>query len=175
MTSHLTAIARSKPSRPCLWLEGILTDGDISILDYGCGKGGDVRYLNSIGRAAIGYDPHFFPEKPEGTFDMVMCNYVLNVVESPVERGVVISTCASMAPKGVFAVRTEKCVAENKVATPRGDGFVNGRGTFQRGFTEETLTELLTGSLPSTHAFHVFRSRNTIFGVWEACISSTLK
>ena len=44
--SHKTAIARSGPSAPLLTLEKMgLINGEV--LDYGCGKGADEKYLLS--------------------------------------------------------------------------------------------------------------------------------
>ena len=46
-----------------------------SVLDWGCGKGGVVNYLNSSGMKAQGYDPAMpeFKNKPKGRFDCVCC------------------------------------------------------------------------------------------------------
>ena len=45
--SKLTAITRNKLSIPILYLhkKGLLNG---SILDYGCGKGGDVKQLHTV-------------------------------------------------------------------------------------------------------------------------------
>ena len=51
------------------------------VLDYGCGRGDDARSLG-----CEGYDPHYRPDRPVGTFETIMCNYVLNVIESEDER-----------------------------------------------------------------------------------------
>ncbi|MHC4121676.1 MAG: hypothetical protein ACYSWO_29740 [Planctomycetota bacterium] len=73
--AHKTAIARKTLSKPTRWLlnAGCL-QGDV--LDYGCGRGGDVKQLE-----IEGYDPYWQPECPEGPFDTIMCNFVLNVIE----------------------------------------------------------------------------------------------
>jgi hypothetical protein len=44
-------------------------------LDYGCGKGLDADLLR-----LDKYDPHFFPEFPMKQYDVIYCNYVLNVI-----------------------------------------------------------------------------------------------
>ena len=78
--SHLTAITRTKPSLPTrMLLDRNLVKG--TVLDYGCGKGFDVSHLKGLGFDATGYDPYFFPDKPDGTFTTIICNYVLNVLE----------------------------------------------------------------------------------------------
>jgi len=60
-------------------------------LDYGCGHGYDA-YLYKMDL----YDPFYFPLMPEGPYDTITCNYVLNVIESPVERRFVISDIQSL-------------------------------------------------------------------------------
>lgn len=84
--SHNTAIKRTTPSRPVSKLieTGALARwGARSILDYGCGYGFDVSYLQGLGTYRVdGYDPH--PKfnsstKPSGRYDLLLMLYVLNV------------------------------------------------------------------------------------------------
>lgn len=51
------------------------------ILDYGSGRGEDVRQLLSRGFKVKGYDPYYKPERPVGKFSVVLCTYVLNVLD----------------------------------------------------------------------------------------------
>jgi len=62
---HHTAIRRVRCSRPVAlaMAEGVITPST-SVFDYGCGHGGDVRYLTARGVAATGWDPHFAPIHP---------------------------------------------------------------------------------------------------------------
>ena len=71
--SHLTAIARKAPSKPMQYLDtrGMLRG---RVLDFGSGRGYDA---DAFGLER--FDPHFAPQMPEGTFDPVVCDYVLNV------------------------------------------------------------------------------------------------
>jgi len=62
--------------------EGVVTR-DMSILDYGCGRGGDVTRLQADGYNIVGYDPHWAPEWHPGPFDVVTLFYVLNVLDDP--------------------------------------------------------------------------------------------
>jgi 2-polyprenyl-3-methyl-5-hydroxy-6-metoxy-1,4-benzoquinol methylase len=72
------------------WLlnEGYLRGG--SLLDYGCGKGTDIRILNELDvrHPNFRYDPnnHHFDEMPEGQFDIVTNFFVLNTIPSAEER-----------------------------------------------------------------------------------------
>jgi hypothetical protein len=57
-----------------------------SILDYGCGRGDDADRFGWDK-----YDPHYFPKKPyDKEYDIIVCQYVLNVIEDENERKKVI-------------------------------------------------------------------------------------
>lgn len=73
-------------------------------LDYGCGKGSDA----AITGLAV-YDPHFFPVKPQGKFNLITCIYVLNVLLPAEQVKVVQEVEDLLAPGGVayFAVRRD--------------------------------------------------------------------
>lgn len=76
-----TARARRSLSAPAELLLGRgLLEG--RILDYGCGKGDLVKFLDGDIEQ---WDPHFHPTLPKGKFDVVCCIYVLNVLR-PQER-----------------------------------------------------------------------------------------
>ena len=62
-------------------------------LDYGCGKGSDVRILTEKGYQSTGYDPHYFPDYPTEKADVVSCGYVLNVLSERSDRALVIRKC----------------------------------------------------------------------------------
>ena len=77
---HKTAITRRAPSAP---MKRLAADGLIQgkALDYGSGKGFDAQeYCMSC------YDPHYQPDMPNGPFDTITCNYVLNVIEEDETR-----------------------------------------------------------------------------------------
>ncbi len=84
--SHRTAITRKEPSGPILFLahRGMLRG---RTLDYGCGKGFDPDAFNMEK-----FDPYFYPDMPEGTFDTIVCTYVLNVIPSLAEREFIIGS-----------------------------------------------------------------------------------
>src|SRR5687767_11690331 len=82
-----TAIGRgdlSMPVRQSLRDEVIGTTS--SLLDYGCGRGQDVARLSQMGLKANGWDPFYAPETPLVAHDVVLLNYVLNVIEDTAER-----------------------------------------------------------------------------------------
>ena len=114
---HLTAIKRKALSLPFRYLqEHSLLVG--RVLDFGCGHGFDCDALG-----IEGYDPYWRPEKPTGTFDTIVCNYVLNVLE-PDQWQAVIDEISGLQSKGGIAyitVRTDKRIL---------NGFTS-RGTYQ--------------------------------------------
>jgi len=78
-------------------------------LDYGCGHGADVEFLRSKGFDVEGYDPHHAPERPEGTFDTILCHYVLNVLMQREQTDVLMNVSEYLRPSGsaFFTVRRD--------------------------------------------------------------------
>lgn len=106
--SHLTAKERDAPSLPVRMLLGRgLVQG--SVLDYGCGYGRDVQFLQSRGFDAQGFDPHYFPEIPARKFDTILCFYVLNVLFADEQTAVLMDIARLLKPTGsaYFAVRRD--------------------------------------------------------------------
>ncbi len=87
-------------------------------LDFGCGRGDDARYFNMEC-----FDPHYRPQKPEGLFDLVTCNYVLNVVTESEQVGLLQQVQALLAPHGTAFFTVRRDIA--RTGQP-------GRGCFQR-------------------------------------------
>jgi DNA phosphorothioation-associated putative methyltransferase len=162
---HRTAIGRNSLSAPVAALNaaGLLDDG-VSVLDYGCGRGDDVRALRTAGIDAEGWDPHFVPDRTVLTpRHVVNLGFVLNVVEDPVERREVLRRAFHL---------TERCLAVAVMLVgkgdvsghrPHGDGFLSSRGTFQRYYTQAELRNFLIETLEVTPVaagpgiFFVFR------------------
>lgn len=98
--SYLTAMTRIEPSAP---MRQLATDGLIvgRALDYGCGKGFDAEYYNMES-----YDPNFASPMPNGKFDTITCNYVLNVIEADEGRVVVLQAIKDRLTIGGMAYIT---------------------------------------------------------------------
>ena len=106
--SHLTAKERDAPSLPVRMLhERRLIQG--SVLDYGCGYGRDVAFLQAKGYDAQGYDPHYFPNLPNQKFDTILCFYVLNVLFEAEQTAVLLDVSRLLKPSGraYFVVRRD--------------------------------------------------------------------
>ena len=58
-----------------------------SVLDYGCGKGDDLRALIAQGIDCSGWDPVFLPDEELTKADIVNLGYVINVIEDKKPSG----------------------------------------------------------------------------------------
>jgi SAM-dependent methyltransferase len=106
--SKFTAKKRDRVSFPCRVLyENSKLKG--RILDFGCGYGKDVEFLNSKKKDITGYDLHFKPEHPKGKFDTIICFYVLNVVFFEERANIIMIISELLKPfgKAYFAVRRD--------------------------------------------------------------------
>lgn len=114
-----TAISRRGPSKPLrLLLKAGLVKG--RVLDYGCGKGADLTHLRSIGINAEGWDPFHRPQGVTGTFDTILCTYVLNVV-GPEERQHIRNDILSLlAPNGTAYVTVRRDIDKGVTITSKG-------------------------------------------------------
>lgn len=101
--SFKTAITRNRLSAPVRFLmnSGLVTPYGKRWIDYGCGKGFDADSLR-----IEKWDPHFFPEIPGGKFDLITCNYVLNVIKSPFERAKILLDILDRLKEGGIAFVT---------------------------------------------------------------------
>lgn len=105
---YLTAIKRTALSVPTRFLQqNELLKG--RILDFGCGYGFDTDELKNQGYDIVGYDYYYRPDFPEGKFDTIICNYVLNVLEPYAQAEVLMTVSNLLKPNGTayFAVRRD--------------------------------------------------------------------
>ncbi|MFC8721425.1 DNA phosphorothioation-associated putative methyltransferase [Kitasatospora sp. NPDC057198] len=141
---RLTAISRSglsMPARQALVDQQIRPDS--TVLDYGCGRGGDVRLLRRMDFAATGWDPYYFPDSAPERADAVLVTYVLNVIEDPVERRETLSRAWELA-RSVLVVSTRLVWERGKVTGDQfADGVVTSRKTFQHLFETRELRDLV--------------------------------
>lgn len=102
-------------------LHGALTEArggePVTWLDYGCGKGGfmdEVRTLGLFG-TIIGYDPAVepFAAQPDGVFDLVTCLDVIDVTEDRF-RPALLQTVAGLT-RGVCLF---DCITRHKPKSP---------------------------------------------------------
>lgn len=103
--AHNTALPRRRSSAPMKYLaDNGLIQG--RALDYGCGHGTDAHEYDMES-----YDPHYCPDMPRGLFNTITCNYVLNVIESPLLRCGVLADIRcrlDVGGKAYITVRNDK-------------------------------------------------------------------
>ena len=159
-----TAIRRTALSRPvALALEEGLIHQDRTFFDCGCGRGDDLLRLHRIGIPVSGWDPAFFPDEERSLADVVNLGYVVNVIEDPSERVVVLAAAWALARKVLIVSGRLDWEASDAAVDFQGDGIVTGKRTFQKFFTQEELRQWIEQALdrrPVAAApgiFYVFR------------------
>jgi hypothetical protein len=118
---HKTAVHRSSLSAPARYLseQGLLVG---RVLDYGCGHGFDADTLG-----LDGYDPHYRPRKPRHKYNVIMCNFVLNVLPTARERRAVLDAILALLRKDGVAyvtVRNDREELKGWTATGTWQGLV---------------------------------------------------
>ena len=84
---HKTALIRSDLSRSLrVALSDDLLGESGTLMDYGCGRGGDVARLSDAGLDCVGWDPVHAPEGRRRLSSVVNLGYVINVIERIDER-----------------------------------------------------------------------------------------
>ena len=149
---HRTAIGRNSLSAPMAALNaaGLIEDG-VTILDYGCGRGDDVRALQAAGIDAVGWDPHYAPDRRVlAPREIVNLGFVLNVVEDPDERREALQAAFDLAERCLVVAVMLVGKGDVSGLRPYGDGFLTSRGTFQRYYMQAELRALLAETLDVT-------------------------
>lgn len=80
-----------------------------NVLDFGCGYGADVDFLQSKSFDIQGYDPAYRPDYPAAKFDTILCHYVLNVLLPDEQAEVLMQISGLLKPGGhaYFTVRRD--------------------------------------------------------------------
>lgn len=140
-----TAIGRTKHSKPYQYMINKNIIGDnMSILDFGCGRGFDVSTLKGQGYTIEGYDKFqpLWDDKEvihyTRKYDLITCNYVMNVVEEESERWYLLETMKGLSNRIILSVRADKkAIRENW--KKYNDGYITSSGTFQKFYDLQEL------------------------------------
>lgn len=125
---HRTALARGDFSRPIrLALEDGLIHSGTTIMDFGCGLGGDVDRLASQGFDCVGWDPSHRPSGLKRRSDVVNIGYVVNVIEDAGERADTLRAAWSLADR--VMVVSARLKADLGNSDEPGAAFADGRLT----------------------------------------------
>lgn len=145
---HRTAISRQTLSSPLQILvrHGYL-DGDYSILDYGCGKGDDLRELEAHGLDVEGWDPVYSPNGKLEAKDIVNLGFVLNVIEDRAERDETLKKAYSYAD--TFLIASVMVAGESfyEKYTAHKDGVITSINTFQKYYSQAEFARYLEDTL----------------------------
>ncbi|MBJ6122508.1 DNA phosphorothioation-associated putative methyltransferase [Sphingomonas mollis] len=157
---HRTAMVRHHLSQPMSLLvrTGVVRPG-VSVFDYGCGQGDDLRGLIAAGVEASGWDPHFAPDAVIAPAEIVNLGFVLNVIEDERERSTALERAWTLAGRAlVVSVMIAGAVPVDGLK-PFRDGYLTSRGTFQKYYQQDELRKIVahaTGSEPVALAPGIF-------------------
>ena len=144
---HLTALSRSNLSAPmqCLARHGFL-NGTLTVFDYGCGRGDDIRHLTANAIPVSGWDPHYAADQPKQPADIVNLGFVINVIESYQERLEALLEAYNLTQ--LVLVVSAMLINQNAFkGQAHNDGVITQRNTFQKYFTQPELKEFLSDTL----------------------------
>lgn len=145
---HRTAIDRHKLSAPMqLLARHDYFNGEFSVLDYGCGKGDDLRELELHGIDVSGWDPVYRAEGRKTRADIVNLGYVINVIEDRKERDQALKEAYAYTQKLLCVSVMIGGEALATQFTPYKDGVITQRNTFQKYFTQSELRSYLETTL----------------------------
>ena len=148
---HKTAIDRNQLSQPMQALaRHNYFNGEYSVLDYGCGKGDDVRELEAHGIDVSGWDPIHRPTEKLENKDLVNLGFVLNVIEDRAERTKTLAKAWGYANKVLVVavmVAGESIINQFK---PFKDGVITSRNTFQKYYSQAEIRYFIESSLDET-------------------------
>lgn len=163
---HLTALSRDGLSAPlqCLARHGFLKN-EVSVFDYGCGKGDDVRNLVFNGISASGWDPHYAPDEPKKIGDIVNLGFVINVIENYEERVQALVGAYDLC-RVLLVVSTMLFNQNTRQGLSYNDGVITQRKTFQKYYTQAELKAFLTEQLETDAIpvapgiFYIFKDKD---------------
>lgn len=118
-----------------------------NILDFGCGVGDDVNFLNQKGLNIVGYDK-FNPMFNDGSllkgkYDVVVCNYVLNVIPDLEEHRQVVEQLRSLSDLIYISVRSDsKAIKKSWEYNIENRCWKTSTGSYQRFYSEDDVKDL---------------------------------
>ena len=145
---HKTAIDRNRLSQPMQILaRHNYFNGDHSVLDYGCGKGDDMRELEAHGIDISGWDPVHCPDGDLVNSDIVNLGFVVNVIEDKDERTETLKRAWDYADKILIVSVMIAGETFLRQFTPYKDGIITSRNTFQRYYTQSEIRSYIETTL----------------------------
>jgi DNA phosphorothioation-associated putative methyltransferase len=115
-------------------------------LDYGCGRGDDVRELQARGFRSRGYDPYYFPRTLKRAADVVTLLYVLSTIEVPVLRCEALISAYKLT-RQTLVVSAITGRSTNHAGIAYNDGVITRWGTFEKCYSHTELKHLIEDTL----------------------------
>lgn len=124
-------------------------------LDYGCGRGDDVRTLQARGFRSRGYDPYYFPRTFKRAADVVTLLYVLSTIEIPMLRCEVLCHAYQLT-RQTLVVSAITGRSRNHAGITYNDGVITKWGTFEKCYSHIELKHLIEDTLgvPARYLAH---------------------
>lgn len=124
-------------------------------LDYGCGRGDDVRQLQAKNFRSRGYDPYYFPRTFKRAADVVTLLYVLSTIEVPVLRCEVLCHAYQLT-RQTLVVSAITGRSRNHAGITYNDGVITKWGTFEKCYSHTELKHLIEDTLgvPARYLTH---------------------
>lgn len=143
-----TALRRAELSSPIQHLLrfGFL-DGRHTVLDYGCGRGDDLRLLEELSVPATGWDPVYQPDGERSPADIVNLGFVLNVIEDAAERAETLKSAFALARKVLAVSVMLGYQTKREQFAPYEDGVRTQRNTFQKYYAQEEFRSYVETTL----------------------------
>src|SRR4028118_2298462 len=144
---HKAALKRNELSLPmAATIEGKILLPHHTHLDYGCGRGDDVRFLQAMGFRSRGYDPYYFPHTPKRVVDVVTLLYVLSTVEVPILRCEALISAYQLT-RQILVVSAITGRSTNHAGIAYNDGVITRWGTFEKRYSHTELKHLIEDTL----------------------------
>lgn len=124
-------------------------------LDYGCGRGDDVRFLKALGFNSRGYDPYYFPRTLKTAADVVTLLYVLSTIEIPIVRCEVLKSAYQLT-RHTLVVSAITGRSTNHGGMAYNDGVITKWRTFEKCYSHTELKYLIEDTLgvPARYLAH---------------------
>lgn len=144
-----TALGRVALSRPVQLAvdDRLIEVGKTTVLDYGCGRGGDVKRLRRAGVRCHGWDPHHRLDGKLEPSDVVNLGYVVNVIEDLDERAMTLRKAWALARQVLVVGARLSAEARDLGGEPYSDGLRTSSGTFQKLYSQGELRNWIDSTL----------------------------
>ena len=120
---------------------------EVTFLDYGCGRGDDIRTLADLGYDCVGWDPAYRPDGELRTSEVVNLGYVVNVIEDPRERVETLRAAWDLASRVLIVAARVDVQTKPEDTEKLADGFLTVRGTFQKFYKQSELRDWIDHTL----------------------------